>query len=99
VKVKDAKRGLAGGNGNLLKMMRFGRNPGLPIPEIREQDTYLKGHKLYPRFMSYMDGDFSDVALVLAKMLEDAYQKKRRSSEMMVRGGKRFIVAVDSGGF
>jgi len=34
VKVKDAKRALAGGTGNSLKMMQFGLNPGIPIPEI-----------------------------------------------------------------
>lgn len=48
----------------------------LILPD-RERDTISKGHKLYPRFISYMDGDFSDVASVLAKMLGNAYQKER----------------------
>jgi hypothetical protein len=35
-----------------------------------EMDTIAKGHKLYPRFLSYVDSDFKDVAAVLEKMLK-----------------------------
>ena len=34
-----------------------------------DRDTISQGHKLYPRFLSYVDGNFADVAAVLAKML------------------------------
>jgi hypothetical protein len=40
----------------------------LILPD-REQDTISMGFKLYPRFVSYADGNFSDVAAVLEKML------------------------------
>ncbi len=36
-----------------------------------EKDTVTNGHKLYPRFISYADGNFKDVASVLGKMLEE----------------------------
>ena len=35
----------------------------------RKKDTVAKGFKLYPRFVSYADSDFTDIAAVLAKML------------------------------
>ncbi len=35
-----------------------------------EADTIAKGHKLFPRFLSYADGNFEDVAAVLEKMLK-----------------------------
>jgi len=34
------------------------------------EDTILRALKLFPHFLTDMDGDFSDVALVLSKMLE-----------------------------
>jgi len=40
----------------------------LILPD-RKKDTVKKGHKFYPRFISYMDSDFSDVSLVLSNML------------------------------
>jgi len=49
----------------------------LILPD-RNRDTIHKGHKLYPRFLSYMDSDFIDVALVLNKMLRNAYAKERK---------------------
>ncbi|MDY6989488.1 MAG: hypothetical protein SWQ30_15690 [Thermodesulfobacteriota bacterium] len=41
----------------------------LIIPDS-EKETVALGHSLYPRFLSYADGDFRDVAAVLGKMLE-----------------------------
>jgi hypothetical protein len=41
----------------------------LILPD-REHETISMGFKLYPRFVSYADGDFSDVAAVLGKMLK-----------------------------
>ena len=40
----------------------------LILPD-RKNKTILLGHKLRPRFLSYTDGDFKDVAAVLKKML------------------------------
>jgi len=39
------------------------------IPD-REKETISKGHLLRPRYLTYADGDFADVAAVLGKMLE-----------------------------
>jgi hypothetical protein len=44
--------------------------PMILILPDRKRDTISKGQKLYPRFATYMDGNFSDLALVLAKMLK-----------------------------
>jgi hypothetical protein len=41
----------------------------LILPD-REGDTISTGHKLYPRYLTYADVDFADVADVLGKMLE-----------------------------
>jgi hypothetical protein len=38
------------------------------LPDAREE-TIAKGHRLYPRFLSYRDGDFEDVVTVLENML------------------------------
>ncbi len=35
----------------------------------REKETISKGTKLHPRFISYMDSDFSDIQAVLEKMV------------------------------
>ncbi len=43
----------------------------LILPDA-EKGTVAKGHLLRPRFVAYEDGDFSDVALVLQKMLKTA---------------------------
>ncbi len=40
----------------------------LILPD-RKDETIAIGHKLRPRFLSYTDGDFIDVAAVLKKML------------------------------
>ncbi len=46
----------------------------LILPD-REARTVSMGHKLYPRFVSYADGDFMDVAAVLKKMVENMNSK------------------------
>jgi len=38
----------------------------LILPD-RQAQTIAKGHKLFPRFISYADNDFSDVKAVLKK--------------------------------
>lgn len=40
----------------------------LILPD-REQATLTMGHALYPRFISYTDGDLEDVTRVLQKMI------------------------------
>ncbi len=49
---------------NMLHDLRF----ILVLPDS-EKNTVTKGFALYPRFISYADSDFSDVAAVLSKML------------------------------
>ena len=51
--------------GDLLRGIRI----ILVLPD-REQDTISKAHTLYPRYLSYLDGDFEDVAAVLKKMMK-----------------------------
>ncbi len=49
---------------NLLDRVRI----ILILPD-REKDTISIGHKLYPRFLSYGDGNLKDVDAVLKKMI------------------------------
>ena len=39
-----------------------------------ESKTISLGHSLSPRFVTYMDSDFSDVEAVLGKMLKDKFK-------------------------
>lgn len=41
----------------------------LVLPD-RSPDTIAAAHRLYPRFISYMDGDLNDVFAVLGKMID-----------------------------
>lgn len=43
----------------------------------RNPITVSTGHRLYPRFVSYLDADFSHVTAVLAKMIENVEDEKR----------------------
>jgi len=47
----------------------FADIPIILILPDRKKETIAKGHKLYPRFLSYIDGNFEDVALVLNKKI------------------------------
>ncbi len=54
---------------------------GIPLILIlpdRQDQTISKGHKLYPRFVSYADSDFSDVGLVLNKMISNIRHGERK---------------------
>ncbi len=42
-----------------------------------ERDTVSKGHKFHPRFLSYVDSDFSDVGAVLKKMIANIHHGER----------------------
>ena len=35
-----------------------------------EKNTFKEGHSLYPRFISYLESSFDDVAAVLKKMIQ-----------------------------
>jgi len=35
----------------------------------RDQDTISKGYTVWPRFVSYLDSDFSEIGVVLSKMV------------------------------
>ncbi len=48
----------------------------LILPD-RQDDTVSKGHKLHPRFLSYVDSDFSDVGAVLKKMIANIRHEER----------------------
>ena len=50
--------------------------PMILILPDRTWDTISKGQKLFPRFLTDMDSDFSEVALVLPKLLERAERIK-----------------------
>lgn len=49
----------------------------LILPD-RGRETISKGHLLRPRFLSYADGDLTDVIAVLSKMLERLNYEKSR---------------------
>jgi hypothetical protein len=54
----------------------------LILPNVEKQ-TLIKGSKLYPRFTSDIEGDFKDIAAVVAQMLRHMhfkcqYLKERR---------------------
>lgn len=72
-------------NNNVFILMAINREELLKIISLREylidipiililpdadMSTVKKGHALYPRFLSYMDSDFTDVAAVLNKMIQ-----------------------------
>jgi len=49
----------------------------LVLPD-RQDDTIAKGHRLYPRFLTFADSDFLDVAAVLSKMLRNSHPDNKR---------------------
>ena len=66
---------MASSSNDLLELLLI-RDLFYDIPIIiilpdRKKDTVEKGHKFYPRFISYMDSDFSDLSLVLPNMLNN----------------------------
>lgn len=54
----------------------------LILPD-RKSDTILWGHKLFPRYLSYADGNLTDVAAVLEKML-----KRMNDNNIYPKGGE-----------
>ncbi len=49
----------------------------LILPD-RKKETITTAFKFYPRFISYVDSDFKEVALVLAKMVANAADKENK---------------------
>ncbi len=56
----------------------------LILPD-RQYDTVSKGHKLHPRFLSYVDCDFSDVCAVLKKMIANIRYGERIHWQLLDR--------------
>ena len=69
--------------GLLLIRDLFSDIPIILILPDREKETILKGHKFYPRFVSYVDSDFQDVALVLRRMI-DMKNTKASAAEKVI---------------
>jgi hypothetical protein len=46
------------------------------LPDSK-RDTVSKGHILRPRFLSYCDGDFQDIAAVLSRMIGNVETDKK----------------------
>jgi hypothetical protein len=53
----------------LLRDLLLGVRIILILPD-KKRDTISRGHSLYPRYLSYVDSDFKDVAAVLDKMMK-----------------------------
>ncbi len=51
-----------------IKFLLFGLRIILILPD-RDKDTVSTGHKLFPRFVSYIDSDSNEVGDVLKNML------------------------------
>ena len=45
----------------------------LVLPD-RRRDTISTGHKLYPRFVTFVDSYFSDIVSVLSKLIHHVYE-------------------------
>ena len=48
----------------------------LILPD-KSDDTIAKGHCLRPRYVSFVDSDFGDIAAVLSKMLGNGYELRQ----------------------
>jgi hypothetical protein len=57
----------------------------LVLPD-REPATISFGHKLYPRFVAYLDSDFSDLVSVLCKLLDHGRAQHRFPESVMFTG-------------
>lgn len=53
----------------------------LILPD-RESDTISRGHKLYPRFVSYIDSDFKEVGAVLEKMIKNKHSEECKTIQV-----------------
>jgi len=53
-------------------------HPILLVLPDRDPQTVSMGHKLYPRFVSYLDGEFSSLLSVLTRLVENVGNRERR---------------------
>ncbi len=51
-------------------------SPILLVLPDREPATISRGHRLYPRFVTYADGDFMDLVSVLNRLIHHMLKKK-----------------------
>jgi hypothetical protein len=58
-----------------IQNLLFGIHIILILPDTKNE-TITNGHKLHPRFLSYVDSDFKDVTAVLKKMIGSAPEIK-----------------------
>jgi hypothetical protein len=56
----------------------------LVLPDHKNETIHL-GHRLYPRFISYRDGNFDDLVAVVARMHRVMQQNRIRGREPLVR--------------
>lgn len=59
----------------LIRNLMDGLSIILILPD-RERETILRGHYLYPRFVTYADSDLKDITAVLSKMVRNFKGKK-----------------------
>jgi hypothetical protein len=74
---------LAANNGDIMEFfsisdLLYDLRIILILPD-RKRDTISKGHLLRPRYLAYADSNFSDVAAVLSKMLQNKYAERKNS--------------------
>jgi|WetSurSiteA1Bulk_404760.scaffolds.fasta_scaffold145382_2 hypothetical protein len=62
-----------------LQSLLFDHRVILILPD-KEPDTMAIGHRLRPRFVSFRDGDFSDVGAVLQKMISPHSQPDKQNT-------------------
>ncbi len=56
----------------------------LILPD-REASTMSQGHRLFPRYVSYADSDFSDVGSVLNKMIANVRNERKTPCQLSSR--------------
>ncbi len=56
----------------LLKNHMYDLPIALVLPDA-ERETILKGHKFYPRFITFVESDYSDLSLALQKILHSQW--------------------------
>ena len=62
----------------------------LVLPD-RQNETIVAGHKLYPRFLTYVDSNLTEVGAVLEKILQN-YEKKESIEKREIDSGCELLV-------
>lgn len=69
----------------LLKNQMYDLPIVLVLPNT-DRETILKGHKFYPRFITFVDGDYSDLSLALQNIVHqkcvDHYEETGEEMQM-----------------